>query len=177
MSNKIKTGGCLCGNIQYEFDSSKVISAHHCHCKDCQKSTGSGKATIVMIPEENISLNGNLKFYTVTGTDAFGCSGQATVMILIQTVCGDIFIPTIFSPNGDGNNDIQCVMGNCIATMKYSIYDRWGEKVFETETQSECWDGMSRNKELNSGTFAYKFNAMLIDGTVIEQSGNLTLVR
>jgi gliding motility-associated-like protein len=115
--------------------------------------------------------------YTVTGTDAFGCSGQATVMILIQTVCGDIFIPTIFSPNGDGNNDIQCVMGNCIATMKYSIYDRWGEKVFKTETQSECWDGMFRNKELNSGTFAYKFNATLIDGTAIEQSGNLTLVR
>ena len=68
MSNKMQTGGCLCGNIQYEFDSSKVISAHHCHCKDCQKSTGSGKATIVMIPEENISVNGNLKFYTVTGT-------------------------------------------------------------------------------------------------------------
>ena len=115
--------------------------------------------------------------YTVTGTDDFGCSGEATVMILIQTVCGDIYIPTIFSPNGDGNNDIQCVMGNCISTMKYSIYDRWGEKVFETETQSECWDGKFRDKELNSGTYAFKFNATLIDGTVIEQSGNLTLVR
>ena len=68
MSNEIKGGGCLCGNINYEFDSSKVISAHHCHCKDCQKSTGSGKATIVMIPEENLILSGNLKFYTVTGT-------------------------------------------------------------------------------------------------------------
>ena len=68
MSNKMQTGGCLCGEIQYEFDSLKVISAHHCHCKDCQKSTGSGKATIVMIPEENISVNGNLKFYKVTGT-------------------------------------------------------------------------------------------------------------
>jgi hypothetical protein len=52
MSNEIKGGGCLCGNIKYEFDSSKVISAHHCHCKDCQKSTGSGKATILMIVEE-----------------------------------------------------------------------------------------------------------------------------
>lgn len=115
--------------------------------------------------------------YTVTGTDDFGCSGEATVTILIQTVCGDIFIPTIFSPNKDGNNDLQCVMGNCIATMKYSIYDRWGEKVFETEMQSECWDGTFRGKALNSGVYAFKFNAILIDGTVIEQSGNLTLVK
>ena len=50
MSNEIKIGGCLCGKVEYEFDSSKVISAHHCHCKDWQKSTGSGKATIVIIP-------------------------------------------------------------------------------------------------------------------------------
>ena len=56
MSNEIKIGGCLCGKVEYEFDSSKVISAHHCHCKDCQKSTGSGKATIVMIPEEDLNF-------------------------------------------------------------------------------------------------------------------------
>lgn len=115
--------------------------------------------------------------YTVTGSDNFGCTGEATVAILIETVCGDIFIPTIFSPNKDGNNDVQCVMGNCISEMKYSIYDRWGEKVFETEDQTECWDGTFRGKELNSGTYAYKFNATLVDGSFIEQSGNLTLVR
>lgn len=115
--------------------------------------------------------------YTVTGTDDFGCSGDATVAILIETACGDIFVPTIFSPNGDWNNDEQCVMGGCIAEMTYAIYDRWGEKIFETEDQSECWDGTFRGKELNSGVFAYKLNAILVDGTVIEQSGNLTLVR
>lgn len=115
--------------------------------------------------------------YTVTGSDDFGCTGEATVAILIQVVCGDIFIPTIFSPNKDGNNDLQCVMGNCISKMKYSIYDRWGEKVFETDDQTECWDGTFRGKELNTGVYAYKFDATLVDGTFIEQSGNLTLVR
>ena len=68
-------------------------------------------------------------------------------------------------------------MGNCISEMKYSIYDRWGEKVFETEDQTECWDGTFRGKELNSGVYAYKFNATLVDGSFVEQSGNLTLVR
>ncbi len=115
--------------------------------------------------------------YTVVGSDNFGCTGQATVMIIIQTVCGDIYIPSIFSPNGDGNNDKQCVYGGCIATMNYAIYNRWGEKMFETDLQSDCWDGTHRGKPVNTGTYFYKFYAMLTDGTVVENSGNVTLVR
>ena len=68
MSDTNQTGGCLCGKIQYNFHQSKVLSAHHCHCLDCQKSTGSGKATIVTIPEDELFINGNLKFYSVTGS-------------------------------------------------------------------------------------------------------------
>ena len=68
MSDINQTGSCLCGNIQYNFHQSKALSAHHCHCKDCQKCTGSGKATIIIIPEEELSITGNLKFYSVTGS-------------------------------------------------------------------------------------------------------------
>jgi hypothetical protein len=68
MSDELKGWMFMWQDSSMKFDSSKVISAHHCHCKDCQKSTGSGKATIVMIPEEDLTLSGNLKFYTVTGT-------------------------------------------------------------------------------------------------------------
>jgi len=69
MSKDKKTGSCLCGEVSYSFNESSVISAHHCHCKDCQKSTGSGKATIVMIPENALQMKGEIKIYTVTGTD------------------------------------------------------------------------------------------------------------
>ena len=69
MSEDKKTGSCLCGEVSYSFKESSVISAHHCHCKDCQKSTGSGKATIVMIPENALQMKGEIKIYTVTGTD------------------------------------------------------------------------------------------------------------
>ena len=62
-------GGCLCANFRYEFDRDLVISAHHCHCKDCQRATGSGKATIVMVPTEALKTEGELRGYTVTGTD------------------------------------------------------------------------------------------------------------
>ncbi len=66
---RITGGGCLCGKVRYEFDREQVISAHHCHCKDCQKATGSGKATIVMVPAAALSTEGEIKTYTVTGTD------------------------------------------------------------------------------------------------------------
>ena len=68
MSEDKKTGSCLCGAVSYSFNESSVISAHHCHCKDCQKSTGSGKATIIVVPEPALEMEGEIKFFTVTGT-------------------------------------------------------------------------------------------------------------
>ncbi len=63
------SGSCLCGAVKYTFDRAQVLSAHHCHCKDCQRVTGSGKATFAMVPEAAIQQQGELKFYTVTGSD------------------------------------------------------------------------------------------------------------
>ena len=54
-------GGCLCGKIRYEFKQEDVISAGNCHCKDCQKATGSGKATIVYIPSNSLKINEDYK--------------------------------------------------------------------------------------------------------------------
>jgi len=65
--SEVITGGCLCGKIRYSFDKSSVISAHHCHCIDCQKSTGCGKATIVLVPSPAVEQTGELKTYTVQG--------------------------------------------------------------------------------------------------------------
>ena len=66
---QIETGGCLCGNIKYKFNREDVVSAGHCHCKDCQKITGSGKATIVFIPTKSLEINNNYKVYSVIGHD------------------------------------------------------------------------------------------------------------
>ena len=41
-----ESGRCQCGEIHYSFERDKIISGHHCHCKDCQRATGSGKSTI-----------------------------------------------------------------------------------------------------------------------------------
>ena len=69
MVKKKAKGSCLCGSFKYEFNISTIISSHHCHCKDCQKSTGSGKATIIMVPAKELKKEGELKFFEVQGTD------------------------------------------------------------------------------------------------------------
>ncbi|MEM9744216.1 MAG: GFA family protein [Pseudomonadota bacterium] len=64
-----ETGGCLCGAYRYAFDRQAVLSAAHCHCTDCQRVTGSGKATIVFLPTAALEAKGTLKSYTVVGSD------------------------------------------------------------------------------------------------------------
>jgi gliding motility-associated-like protein len=117
--------------------------------------------------------------YTVTGTDAFGCTGSAQVTINVVTLCSDLFVPTVFTPNDQGPaaNNILCIHGNCIAELKYSVYNRWGEVVFTTEDPTECWDGTFREKPVQTGVYAYKIYAVLFDGTEINESGNLTILK
>jgi len=66
--NKTENGGCLCGQVRYEFDRSAVLAAHHCHCTDCQKSTGCGRATILLVPNNGVHSSGELKTFTVQGS-------------------------------------------------------------------------------------------------------------
>jgi gliding motility-associated-like protein len=113
--------------------------------------------------------------YTVTVTDTNGCSISDDVVVNID--CGEIFIPNAFSPNSDNENDLECVFGKCIETMEFSIYDRWGEKVFETIDPQLCWDGIYKGKPMDTGVFVYYFNATLITGEKITKKGNISLIR
>jgi len=115
--------------------------------------------------------------YVVTVTAANGCSQTAFATVNVELPCGEVFMPSIFSPNGDGLNDQLCLMGGCIVSMTYSIYNRWGELVFTSNNQSECWDGSFRGKPAQPGVYAYKMRATLSDGSTKEESGNITLAR
>ena len=54
----IQKGHCSCKQINYSFDNKKIINSFHCHCEDCQRSTGAGKASILVIKKSNFNLNG-----------------------------------------------------------------------------------------------------------------------
>lgn len=117
--------------------------------------------------------------YCVRGYDDNGCQDSSCVKIFVEIECGEVFVPDIFSPNNDGNNDLQCVFGNCISEndFLFSIYNRWGEKVFETNDPSECWNGTHKGKEVNAGVFVYKLFGKTTNGQLIEQNGSITVTR
>ena len=97
--------------------------------------------------------------------------------LTIEIICGDIFVPSGFSPNNDGENDILCVYSDCMESLTFSIFNRWGEKVFESNSMNICWDGTWKGKNLNSGVFVYTLDGYLINGKPVQQKGNISLIR
>jgi gliding motility-associated-like protein len=113
--------------------------------------------------------------YTLTVTSDSGCSVSQTITIVVS--CGTIFIPDAFSPNNDGQNDYLYVRGDCIKTMQFEIFDRWGNKVFETTDQNIPWNGLFNGKAANTGSYVYYLSATLYDGTTQTKKGSVALVR
>lgn len=115
--------------------------------------------------------------YIVVSSNSIYCKVQDTVTITVDVNCGDFFIPNVFSPNNDGLNDQINVHGRCISTFNLQIFNRWGEKVFETSSLSESWDGTYRGQKLDTGVFVYKADGVSIDGQSFKLKGNITLLR
>lgn len=133
--------------------------------------------TCANCPDPVAVPGGGDEVYTVYATTPDGCTDSLLVHAYIIIPCTDIFVPSIFSPNGDGQNDMINVMGNCIKEMNFMIYDRWGEKVFETVSSNDPWDGYFKGSPAAGGAYVYKLRILHADGTRSERSGNITLVR
>ncbi len=113
--------------------------------------------------------------YTVTITSDSGCNAEKTITVDVD--CRSIFVPNAFSPNGDNENDFECVYGGCIQSMDFSIFDRWGNRVFWTNDQGHCWDGRYNGELMNSGVYVYELEVVLVGGTEVSKKGNITLMR
>ncbi len=116
--------------------------------------------------------------YILTVTDVNGCSSIDSVIINVDIICKDVYIATAFSPNGDGMNDVLHVKSNCvISQFSFKIFDRWGEKVFESTDPAYGWDGTFRNKIMDTDVFMYTVDGFLSSGTEVKKKGNVTLMR
>lgn len=89
----------------------------------------------------------------------------------------NVFVANVFSPNGDGNNDVLHILGKGITEIEFIIYNRWGEKVFETTDIAAGWDGTYKGSPMNIGVFVYYIKGKLKDGKEITKKGNVTLLR
>ncbi len=147
------------GALNYSWSPASGLS-----CTDCPNPVASPTSTTI---------------YTVTGFDANGCLNTAQVKVNVEIRCGEVFIPTIFSPDGTGppENETLCIRGNCIRTLNYHVYNRWGQVVFQTTDPTICWDGTFNGKPVDSGAYVYKAIITLLSNETIEESGTLTLIR
>ena len=115
--------------------------------------------------------------YIVVGSNSPFCKRQDTILVRVDFTCGDFFVPNVFSPNGDGLNDVINVNGFCIYTFNLQIFSRWGELVFETKDRSISWDGTYKGKPMDTGVFVYRADGITIDAKPFTIKGNITLLR
>lgn len=121
--------------------------------------------------------------YLVTVIDEDGCEEMISVRISVEE--NEIFVPNVFSPNGDNINDFLTIFNNndAIANINYlKVYDRWGNQVFEKldflpNIPSEGWNGMFKDERLNPGVFIYVFSIQLSTGEEAIVKGDITLIR
>jgi gliding motility-associated-like protein len=119
--------------------------------------------------------------YCVTSTEGI-CSDTKCVNVLVEFNCentGDYSTPNAFSPNGDGNNDEFCLQGwkGCLSSFYVAIYNRWGNKVFESTEADFCWDGKYLGKLLDPAVFVFYIKAVTTKGDNIDKKGNITLIK
>lgn len=138
-------------------------------------SFGDGGTSTATDPVHAYNRTGSYQV-CLTAYNAQGCSDK-----VCRTVSADITpladVPTGFSPNGDGSNDVLYVRGYSIQTLDFKVFNRWGEMVFETQDQSVGWDGTYKGKPQEMDAFAFTLQVVFYDGTTFKKQGNVTLLR
>ncbi|HEY4798267.1 MAG TPA: gliding motility-associated C-terminal domain-containing protein, partial [Bacteroidia bacterium] len=126
--------------------------------------------------------------FCVTVYDVNNCKNDTCVKVTVElcSQAGTLYLPDAFSPNGDGVNDslrIYYGIPMCIKSLHLVLYDRWGEKVYETNDPGFRWDGVYNKGILKNsqpgGTevYAYYMDVEIVDGNRISKKGNISLVR
>ena len=86
-------------------------------------------------------------------------------------------VPNAFTPNSNDINSIVLVRGFGIAKMRFIIWNRWGQKVFETDNRIEGWDGKVKGVVQPMDVYAYTLDVEFFDGTKTTRKGDITLIR
>ncbi|NOT38164.1 MAG: T9SS type B sorting domain-containing protein [Saprospiraceae bacterium] len=147
---------------------------------------------IQWIPSDHLSCNDcidpfaspvNDTYYTLLTTSKDGCIDS--IKVLVRVIKDKrIWAPNVFSPNGDGINDIFNITGTRSLSLikKLQIFDRWGGMVYEgtkllpTDPRTG-WNGFFNNQASSSGVYTWSVEAEFLDGEIVRESGDITLLR
>ncbi len=137
---------------------------------------GDGDTSIERNPIHSyLQVGDNEVCLTVTHPEG-GCTDTYCEIINISADF-KFLIPTAFTPNNDGLNDEYVIRGFGVENFKFLIFNRWGEKVFESNKFGDKWDGWFRKKEQDIGVFVYYIEARVAGGKEFLQKGNITLIK
>jgi gliding motility-associated-like protein len=117
--------------------------------------------------------------YTLTITNSFGCTAEDTIIVVLDCQdISDIFVPNVFTPNGDAENQTFKVITADLKQVEVMIYDRWGILIYSWSNLNGSWDGTNKNgNECSAGTYYYIVNATSWLGKNISKKGSLSLYR
>jgi gliding motility-associated-like protein len=122
------------------------------------------------------NIEGTTEF-VLTAIDDIGCTDDDNV--IIKTADGpQIYVPNAFTPNGDGLNDVfRPTYIGVKKVMVFAVYNRYGEKVFETHLPNKGWNGKYKGEDQRTSSFVWYVRALDKNGNVIEKKGNMVLIR
>jgi gliding motility-associated-like protein len=179
-------------NPQMLLNAGEDVSINLGQSVQLQGSTASTSYTTVWTPAATLS-NATILTpsatptettrYSVAITDADGCQISDNVVVTVLTD-RHIYVPTIFTPNGDGTNDFFGVFGGVDVTRikLFQVFDRWGELVYEGKDFQPndsrfAWDGYFQGALLNSSVLVYYIQVEFKDGKTEEFKGDVTLMK
>jgi gliding motility-associated-like protein len=132
-------------------------------------STGETTPVVTLLAPQQTTI------FTVT-VDNNGCKGTDSVLITIDCI---FQLPSAFSPNSDGSNDVLHPLGSHVSQYTMAIYNRWGQEVYNRTSNNllEGWDGKLDGQPQGLGVYVYTVNGTFVSGEAFTQTGNITLVR
>ena len=118
--------------------------------------------------------------YVLKVTDGNGCVNFDTLQVFVITgYCqgSNVFVPNAFTPDGNGHNDRFLVHAKGIREIALSIFNRWGEEVFQTRDIEQGWDGTYKGKEAPADVYVYHLTVVCFDNNRTFHKGDITLIR
>lgn len=114
--------------------------------------------------------------YVAEAVNTNGCKVRDEICVEVTTDY-NIYIPNVFTPNGDGDNDVFLVYGTGITKLEMNIFDRWGAKLFTSTNQKEGWDGTYKGVLSKQDSYTYLIIYTALDGKKVEKTGHVTLLK
>lgn len=114
--------------------------------------------------------------YVIETVNDYGCKAKDDMCIDVTKDFG-IYIPNVFSPNGDGMNDVFLALGYNISDFNIEIFDRWGENIFSSKDITIGWKGTFKNAPCENSVYVYKVTYKGLDGIKYTKTGHVTLNR